>query len=468
MEAIVMKRKLVQTFTVLTSLFAMVACNSNAVSFDSFINPGSSKNPSSNDFSKIELVGVRELRSPEGLSHQLTGEEKDSQGYITFQNKMRSFSNRLSDIIAKRHYKDGENYAVSPLSIELCLGLAICCANGETRRELLNALDMDYETFNTNYKLFFNGIANERKNFLGELISQALLTNSIWIDNDVTLKDDGLDGLKDDYYCYSYNVDFDKDNQNANKAIKNFIFNNTKGLINPDLNLSIETLFVLMNTIYIKDIWNEEGFDLNYAQADYRFKNSNGVLSTKPLLSGNYFTGKAISNENYSSFYTNTSSGYRVYFVKPNEGKTIKDVFTKETMDYVLDSNNYLYQDSGKKERYQTNCIFPEYEASGDFDLGKIFKEELNVNTLFSGSCDFSNITNESVYCSEFKQLAKLKVNKTGIEGAAVTYMAYATTSMPDDYKDIKETFVVDKEFGYILTYNDAVIFSGVITNIDK
>lgn len=462
-----MKSKLIQTLTVLTSLFAMVACNSNDVSFDSFVNLGSSRNSRSSDFSQIELVGVRQLRNPEGLSHRLTGEELLSDGYLTFKNKMQSFSTRLSEIIAKRHYKDGENYAVSPLSIELCLGLAIRCASGETRRELLNALDMDYETFNANYKLFYNGIANERKNYLGELTSQALLTNSIWIDDDVNLKEDGLDALRDDYYCYSYNVDFDKANQSANQAIKDFIFNNTKGLINPDLNLSIETLFVLMNTIYIKDIWNEEGFDLNYAQADYKFKNSNGVLSSKHLLNGHYLTGKAIANENYSSFFTSTNNGYHIYFVKPNEGKNIKDVFTKETMDYVLDSDNYVYQNNEKRERYQTQCIFPEYEANGDFDLGKIFKEELNVNTLFS-ACDFSNITNESVYCSEFKQLAKLKVDKTGIEGAAVTYMAYAGTAMPDDYKDIKETFLVDKEFGYILTYNDAVIFSGVVTNIDK
>ena len=34
-------------------------------------------------------------------------------------------------------------------------------------------------------------------------------------------------------------------------------------------------------------------------------------------------------------------------------------------------------------------------------------------------------------------------------------------------YKEVYETFVVDKEFGYILTYKDAVLFSGITTNID-
>ena len=46
--------------------------------------------------------------------------------------------------------------------------------------------------------------------------------------------------------------------------------------------------------------------------------------------------------------------------------------------------------------------------------------------------------------------------------------MAYAGAVGPDEYTDVYETFVVDQEFGFILTnYNGDVIFSGAVTNID-
>ena len=59
-------------------------------------------------------------------------------------------------------------------------------------------------------------------------------------------------------------------------------------------------------------------------------------------------------------------------------------------------------------------------------------------------------------------------MNKKGIEGAAVTYMAACGNAGPGEYTTVYEDFVVNKEFGFILTYSDSVVFSGVITNIDK
>ena len=138
-------------------------------------------------------------------------------------------------------------------------------------------------------------------------------------------------------------------------------------------------------------------------------------------------------------------------------------------MAYVLDDTNYIYQDDEKLERYYTNCVFPEFKVDSEIDLINMFKNNFNVKTLFDyDTCDFSNITNKEGYIEQFKHIAKLDVNKSGIEGAAVTYMAYAGKAGPDQYKDVNETFVVDQEFGLILTnYYGDVIFSGAVTNID-
>lgn len=450
-----MKKSLIKITAIMGTLISLVACSStNNISDHHYF--GTYK-------------GVKQLRDPKDLDHSYTYEEYSSEGFVAFKNKMRAFSTKLSDSLIKREYVDGANLAISPLSIEMCLGLAIKSSNGSTRQEMLDAIGIDYETFNQYYKLFFNTLIFESKNSDGELMAQLLLTNSIWIDDDITLKDDGLDALRDDYYCNSFAADFNEHNKESNQAIRDFIKEKTKGLIDQDLELSPYTLFVLMNTLYIKDIWNEEGRDLLLADFDNRFTNSDGTVSSQRLLRGNYNTGRTLETENYSSFYTSTNSGYRIYFVKPNAGKVLKEIFNEETMNYVLDKTHYVYQDDEKMEKYFTNCIFPEYEANCDIDLTKPFKEDFNVRTLFTDDCDMSPLTDKEVFVKDFRQIAKLEVNKKGIEGAAVTYMAYAATSAPDvTYKDVYETFNVDKEFGYILTRGDNVIFSGVVTNIDK
>ena len=60
-------------------------------------------------------------------------------------------------------------------------------------------------------------------------------------------------------------------------------------------------------------------------------------------------------------------------------------------------------------------------------------------------------------------------MDKKGIEGAAVTLIVGEATSIGDvdPYEHIYEIFPVDKEFGFVLTYQDSVVFSGTVTNID-
>ena len=415
------------------------------------------------------LNQMKQLRSPEELSHEYPYDEVYQEGYKEFKSKLQSFSSSLSESFVDSQYDSNDNIVFSPLSIELCLGLAVRSSDGNTRKELLNAFGVDYETFNTYYKLFFNENTKtfhhgNHKEYQGELS----LTNSIWIDDEINLLDSGLDALRDDYYCYSYEVDFNKKNEQTNKAIKEFINDKTHGLINPDLQLSPETLFILMNTLYMKDIWNEDADELTETNS-YKFKNANGEYSDKKLLMGYYKRGKTLVKEDYSSFYTTTYHGIKFNFIKPNDGKTIKEVFNKTNIDYVLDGKNYTYLDDEKMEEYYTNCIFPEYTAESNLDFKDILRYKHGINDLFTPSCNFSNLTNLDVMCNSVTHVAKLVVNKKGTEGAAVTVIDMMATAAPyEEYKKVYETFVVDQEFGYVVSYNNNVLFSGVVTNIDK
>lgn len=412
------------------------------------------------------LSSIKQLRNPEGLSHQYTYSDVTSQSYLSFKAKLKEFAIKFADSFNK-HYGHKDNVLCSPLSVELCLGLAIRSSSNKTKEELINAFGIDESTFNQYYKLFFNELYHTIVNDDNQLVSQLLLTNSIWFDNDVLLNENTLDALRDDYYCYSYEVDFNRDNKKSNEAIENFINEQTKGLIKPHLELSPLTYFVLMNTLYLKDLWNESGDELSTTIDKYKFVNYDKSQIDINLLSGYYFDGKTLTTDSYSSFYTTTNKGVKIYFMKPNDGYDIKDIFNKENISYML-GNNFIYTDDVLMERYHTRCLFPEFKGDGDEDIIELLKDDFQIQTLFDERCDFSTICNDDVFCSEVKHIAKLEVNKKGIEGAAVTYMALAGASAPvtDPYKDVYETFIVDQAFGYVVTYKDAILFSGITTNI--
>lgn len=452
--------KTIKRLSIIPLLFIVLGCSTqgNSHSEDS--------HPDNSDPNQINAES-RLLRSPEGLNHSVDESELRSPEYLSFKSKIKNLASRVSESFASREYKENENVTISPLSIEMCLGLAIASANGETREELLDLFDLDYETFNRYYHVFFNELSHEIYGYEDELISQILLTNSIWLDNGASLLDNGLDHLRNDYYCYSYEVDFDEKNAASNKAIQEFIEEKTKGLIKPTLNLSPETLFVLMNTLYLKDIWNEGGLDLSYMDDSYTFKNNDGTISNKKLLTGGYFGGKALSNDSGQAFFTSTLNGLTLYLLKPNDGVSLTSLLSKDNILEFTNRNNYTFKD--EDNIYFTRCIFPEFEAETNIDLKPMFVDDLNINKIFTDECDFTNLTYTPVSCSDFRHIAKLKVNKGGIEGAAVTMMSYEGTSIDEDpRKKVYEDFLVDHSFAYVLTYHDSVLFSGITTNIDK
>ena len=406
------------------------------------------------------------LREPESARGKYDAIEAKSESYKAFKAKVKAFSAKLSQEFAKRYLVDNANLACSPISIEMCLGLAVRCADGATRQELLDAFGVDYPTFNQYYGLLYEELYRDMVNESKEPLAQLLLTNSIWFDDDVKLLDAGLDGLKDDYYCYSYETDFSS--KEANEAIRKFIDEKTNHLINPSLDFDASTLFVLMNTLYLKELWKDGGYDLPLAEGDYKFTNSDGKISSKKLLKGNYFSGKAKIEEDYSCFYTRTSKGVDLTFIKPSEGKSTKDVLTVAAIENAMDKSSYVAVDHEKKEVYTTACIFPEFKAECDQEITPLLKENFKINAVFSNSCDFSNITEKRVLCSEVRHIAKLNVDKKGVEGAAVTFMAFSTASAGDpNYKQICEEFIVDRDFGFLVTYQDTILFSGIVNTID-
>lgn len=420
----------------------------------------------------LSLAGCQNAGKSTRLGAPAKAEEFDyfeskDEGYISIKKKANNFAYGLSDA-AYSVYDSAENFSVASVSVYCALALAAECAGGETRAELLNALGTDYNELSTNFSKLFRSLDGEAVSHYGDLESALKLTNSIWINDGVQYNKPCITNLSEKYFAYSYSADFVRDNANANKAVRAFVKENTRGLIDRDFQLSDETFFTLINTLYLKDIWNNGGSELGFTNDEYTFTEHDGNAERLKLLSGYYNLGRAMEYKGFTSFFTRTFNGYKIKFIVPDEGRTVNEFFTEENLSKVNGETEFGYLDEENKVRYRTRCLFPEFKTSYDKDLSEVLKENFGVKKLFERqSCDFSALTEEEVWCKKVQHVNTLTVNKKGIEGAAVTILEMAGASGPDEYTDVYEDFVVNRAFGFILTdYNDTVLFTGVVNEV--
>ena len=269
-------------FVLMISLFILTAC--------------SSKKEDAEFNSKYELVKAE-------VKHDINYSEFTKAEYLSFKKKLENFSFQLTEAL---YQESTGNFVVSPVSIYMALAMCVECSNNRTRNELLNALGMTYDEVLKYTKYIYNSLNQSRsvENNLGveKQMYVSDLSNSIWIDEAIDLKEECLKVLSKEYHLSSYKVPFLKNNKIANSEITKYVKTKTRGLIDSDFNLSKETVFTLINTYYLKDTWNLEGDDSKMTSSKYQFTSyDNEEIFEKFLLRG-YYSGKALETTTYTSF----------------------------------------------------------------------------------------------------------------------------------------------------------------------
>ena len=386
--------------------------------------------------------------------NSVTYDEKGSSEYFydgEYFSALSGFSNKIYvDCVEK---EDG-NYVMSPISLYMALSVLHSLADDRVKGEIETLFGMTREDILKTGKLFMR-LVSERENE-GKLVSKLNLTNSIWLDTEFDCNDVALKRIAEDLYCYAYKTPFRSDNKAANKAIREFIKDKTKGLIDKDFELDVSTLFAIINTLYFKDCWNfEDG--LKVEKRDFY---TGETAESKDFLIGNYFDGKVGETENAEYFYSRTASGYYIKFILPKEGVSLKDAMTAENLNTV-NSTKYAYNSDGV--RYLTRCIFPKFNIESNTSVKDIFEEKGYLTQAFSGYT--SDLTETGLCVSDIKHSAVIKVDEKGIEGAAVTIISNKATSAGPE-QEIKADFVLDRNFGFIVTDNGGVVlFEGQVMN---
>lgn len=398
-------------------------------------------------------------------AYEFTYQDSKSDEYIAIADSAEQFAANFASA-AFSELDEAKNFAVSPVSVYMALSMAAECAEGNTKQELLDALGIDYETLQDGFACLYNSLNRTYKS--GMLTT----SNSVWVNQNTVVEEDGLNSLSDKFFTDSYSADFEGDNDGANRAVRDYVKDKTNGLIDRNFALGPETYFALINTLYLKDSWNLDGKDLEYTEEEYQFAAGNGDVVSKKLLRGAYSLGRVYEGETFSSFFTSTAAGFKIKFIVPKDGFTLSEVFTAENIALANSVTDYQGLDDENLTRYYTRCLFPEFTADYSEDVIGILNKYFGISDLFDeGACDLSKLLKEENQtkgadcCTSISHITKLTVDKKGIEGAAVTALVDAGTSAPP-YEEVYCDFIVDRAFGYIITDNyGTTLFSGVINN---
>lgn len=386
-----------------------------------------------------------------------------SDDFQKFAGKLSKFSNNAAVAIGA---KAQGNTAVSPISVFMALAMAAESADGDTRQEILDAMGITYDDLTANIKHLCY-VCNQVLAHNEELNPYNVIKciNSLWVQNGVKVKDDGVKSLTDKFYTDLFRMNFDV--TNVNDIITSYISNETRGFLAPNMEISPETLLVLMNVVYLRDVWNEFGDALDMTANKYDFAGYDNSNTSTNLLMGDYFSGRAVDAEKFRKFVTYTDGGLALTFFVPKDGYTLDDIYTSEVLN---DPTPYVRTE--KKDnvnyRYHTRCLFPEFSAGFDDYIEGVI-QKMGVRKFFSSDCDFSHLTDNHVFCNKIRHITKLEVTRYGIEGAAVTAEMLCGDAGPDGevWKDVYEDFIVDRSFAFVISMSGVPVFTGVVKTIN-
>ena len=369
--------------------------------------------------------------------------------------KLSLFSGYLTELVYKEN-KDN-NFVFSPLSLYFGLTMLHTIGDQNMQSEIEEFLGMSAAEINKtgavidSLKTLMRTRKNER-----EYNSAIEIANSIWLDKNLEIKQEGLQELADVNKADAFYTSFSDKNKQANQDINKYIKNKTHGLIDQAFNFSERTIFVLINTIYCQDCWLING-NLETSQGNFYGLTKSEI---REFLTSKYSLGRIRETEYGKYYHANTSGSIELMLFIPNDGYSLEDMMKKEFIN-EMNMSTFDGVDEETETYYYTRAIFPSYEVKTDFSFMKALK---NNNLLPSVRSKFdSKINYGDTYISDIIQSSALNVTKEGIEGTSITMIPGFGSAAPK--KEVYEDFLVNKSFGYFVAYNDIIIFAGQIVD---
>ena len=337
---------------------------------------------------------------------------------------------------------------ISPLSISLALSMTAYGARGTTEQEMIATLGFGTATrdqVGEYYKKMVPALTGADNRTVLEI------ANSIWVKNQISLKTDYCNGVKDYFSADVFSKDFSSSGFIA--EINKWCSDKTHGLINNAAdNLNPSIVMALVNALYFKGKWSVE-FD-QATDGKFVALNTSSVDAKMMSKTGTYSYASAEGYGMVSIPYGN--GAFVMDVILPDE--TGSDAFANAVSGLTWARYSALINSSHSAEVCLTMPVFKleYYEEIQDYLAA------MGMPTAFGGMADFSGITSDTGLCiDQVIHKTLIDVDEKGSEAAAVTIVGLRKATSVGASQTVY--FTADRPFIFAIreTSTNALLFIG-------
>lgn len=376
---------------------------------------------------------------------------------------------------ADRVYQENKkNTLVSPISLNLALGLAAQGADGDTARELAKYLDEeDYASWAEKYMNFAESLTedpNDKKRTSSKDDRSAYdiidenggytfryeIANSLWVDKQYRLQDAYRDIVQRKFDAEVDNVDFVNEKEKSADLINSWCNEKTRGLIPKIVEPNMfpdELATVLVNSLYFESPWQDK-----WRLTKHEFTDFDGKATEKEMLyDGDLHT--YYENDKAIAFSKNYYNGFQFIGILPKKTGEfeIRDLDLKSLMD-------------SKTNEYEVHAIAPKLDFECFTDKVIDILQEQGVQKAFDRNIGFSHMVEDKpVFIEKILQKCKIEMDENGTKAAAVTAMMMKVGSAMMEEPQVFKEVILDRPFAFMIydSQNDQILFVGKVTNVD-
>lgn len=343
-----------------------------------------------------------------------------------------------------------ENVVLSPLSASMALGMVMNGADGNTLRQMQEALGFCEETtmedINAYYQTLIKALpALDQSNTLR-------LANSIWVNSGYQLKDAFLQTNQEYFSATARNVDFCAP---ATAGIINgWASDNTNRLIEKvvEANELCGLQLLLANALYFKGIWaipfdKKQTYQDNFQTAAGQSVKADYMCCTDGY---GYYEDEALQIVELPY----KEDKYCMDILLPAKDKTIKDLLS------ALEAGQWAGYIKGMQSR-EVMVTIPKFRLSYGVTLNDVLQEMGMKDAFNPFTADFSQMSETPLCISDVKQVCQINVDEEGTEAAAVTTVGMYDTAI------LGKSFKADRPFLFIIREKQygTILFASVLGN---
>ncbi|MEM8717800.1 MAG: serpin family protein [Cyanobacteria bacterium P01_G01_bin.39] len=311
--------------------------------------------------------------------------------------------------------EQNQNMMISPPSVAIALAMVRNGTAGDTLAEIdrvLNLDAIDTQNIDPSYAQLSETLTNAND-------VELAIANSLWVNQNITLKDQYLNTAQEFYDAQVSNLDF------ANAAVTNtinqWVADNTNNKITQIVDaVNPDDAMYLVNAIYFKGSWSQK-FDADAtSQQPFYLQPEASKQVAMMSQTGNY------------SYYENEQ--FQAVRLPYGEGKLGMYIFLPQTSSSLEQFQQQLNLDNwqewiGNMRSQPGNISLPKFTLEYDTELNDVL-QALGMQQVFIPlQADFSRLTDSSVAIDTVKHKTVIEVNEEGSEAAGVTSIGVRITS---------------------------------------